>query len=141
MRETRPLVITLVILIGLGVLSATTMGGMMGGGIMGPGMMWGYGSQAGGTLIGGGPAALAMGFGWLMMLAFWGALIIGVVLLLRWVAGGSMVGGARADAVTILQRRYAAGEIDDETYRRMRRELVEPGVRPADTHDEIRRAS
>jgi putative membrane protein len=139
MRETRPLVIALVVLIGLVVLSATTMGGMMGGGIMGPGMMWGYPGQGGATAIGGWPAAVALGFGWLMMLVFWGALIVGVVLLLRWVAGGSVVRGAGEDAVTILQRRYAAGEIDEETYRRMRREL-DPVVRSVESHGEVRRA-
>ena len=139
MRETRPLLIGLLVLVGLVVLSATTMGGMMGGGVMGPGMMWGYASQGGATAIGGWPAALATGLGSLMMLAFWGALIVGVVLLVRWIAGGSITGESREDALGILQRRYASGAIDEETYRRMRRELVEPVGRSAESYDEIRR--
>ena len=140
MRDAKPLVITLIVLVALVLFSSTTLGGMMGGSAMGPGMMWGYGSQTGATAIGGWPAALAMGFGWLMMLAFWGALIVGVVLLVRWVAGGYMPGGTREDAMSILQRRYAAGDIDEETYRRMRREL-DPSAAAGDARDAIRRAS
>ena len=140
MREARTLTILLVALVAFVVLSATTMGGMMGGSMMGPGMMWGYGSQAGAPVIGGWGAAMTMGLGWLMMLAFWGALIVGVVFLVRWLTAGAVTGDAREDPLAILQRRYARGEIDEETYRRMRRELQPPST-AAEGHDAIRRAS
>lgn len=140
MREARTLTILLVALVAFVVLSATTMGGMMGGSMMGPGMMWGYGTQAGAPAIGGWGAAMTMGLGWLMMLAFWGALILGVVLLVRWLAAGVMTGDAHEDPLAILQRRYARGEIDEETYRRMRREL-QPSSTATEGHDAIRRAS
>jgi putative membrane protein len=61
-----------------------------------------------------------------MMLAFWGAIIVGIVLFVRWIAGqGADNAGSRAteEPLMILQRRYAAGEIDQETYERMRSEL------------------
>jgi putative membrane protein len=122
MREIRALAILLAVLVGLVLLSATTVGGMMGGPFMGPGMMWGYGGQAA-PAVGGWGAAVAMGIGLLMMLAFWGALIVGVVLLVRWLAGSAPGPAAHEDPLTILQRRYASGEIDGDTYRRMRGDL------------------
>jgi putative membrane protein len=139
MRETKPLAILLAGLIGLVLLSATMVGGTMGG-PMGPGMMWGYGSQAGVPVVGGWGAIAAMGIGWLMMLAFWGALIVGVVLLVRWVVSETPSRVVHEDPLAIVQRRYAAGEIDEETYRRMRRDL-QPQVDAGEGHDRIRRAS
>ena len=142
MREARTLTILLVALIAIVVLSTATMGGMTGGlfgPMMGPGMMWGYGSQAGAPTIGGWGAAAAMGLGWLMMLAFWGALILGVVLLVRWLTG-NLTENASADPLAILQRRYARGDIDEETYGRMRRELQPPPA-AAESPDAIRRVS
>ena len=51
------------------------------GGMMGPGMMWGYGGP-GVTFHGSGWLwGLGMGLGGLVMLAFWGALIAGGILL------------------------------------------------------------
>ena len=111
----------LVILIG------TMLGGtLMGPGMMGPGMMWGYGnpgaSGAAGSWIGG----LTMAFGMLMMLAFWAALIIGAILLVRWTIGQPRgVSGTTSPEGPndILRRRYAAGEIDQATYQQMKAEL------------------
>jgi uncharacterized membrane protein len=103
------------------------LGGMMGPGIMGPGMMgWsttpGAAANTTGWLWG-----VGMALGGLMMLAFWGAIIVGVVLLFRW-AGFSQRQGTTSqtsteDALTILRRRYAAGDIDQATYARMSAEL------------------
>jgi len=138
MRETRPLAVVLVVLVALVLLSATTVGGMMRG-AMGPGMMWGYGGQVGAPMIGGWGSAIAMGVGWLMMLAFWGALIVGIVLLIRWAGGAAPTQTAHEDPLAILQRRYAAGEIDGETYRRMRGD-IEPPASAGEAHGEIRRA-
>src|SRR5581483_7030506 len=53
---------------------------MMGTSMMGPGMMWGYGTSG---IMGGWGMALGM----LAMLAFWIAVIAGVVLLVRWAVG------------------------------------------------------
>jgi putative membrane protein len=114
------------------------LGGMMGGGVMGPGMMgWGY-TAPGGLATGNRWVwGLGMGLGTLMMLAFWGALIVGVVLLVRWVTGQSTgrTGPASAeDPLTILRRRYAAGEIDQPTYERMSAEL---GEREGEPHQPL----
>lgn len=99
---------------------------LVGGGMMGPGsMMWGFGPQGGPPGAGGWAWGLAMGLGWLTMLAFWGALIAGVVLLIRWLSGttAGSAGPGRESALDILKRRYAAGEITLEEYERMRRDL------------------
>ena len=98
---------------------------MLGGGMMGPGGMGGYwapGGQPGGWSWSWG---LAMGLGMLAMLAFWGALIVGVVLLVRWLmtATGGSDGRLDETALQILKRRYAAGEITHEEFEQMRQAL------------------
>jgi uncharacterized membrane protein len=67
-----------------------------------------------------------MGFGMLMMLAFWTALIVGAVLLVRWAIGPTREARGATwpdDPAEILRRRYAAGEIDQTTYQQMKAEL------------------
>lgn len=99
------------------------LGPLLGGGMMGPGMMGWYGGP--GSRVGGWAWGLGMGLGWLSMLAFWGALIVGVVWLVR-AFGGDTDGAARRgeeSALDILKRRYAAGEITREEYEQMRRTL------------------
>jgi putative membrane protein len=102
------------------------MGGMMGPGIMGPGMMGWSTTPGAATNTSGWLWGLVMGLGGLMMLAFWGALIAGIVLLVRW-AGGQRQGASYQpgadEPLAILRRRYAAGEIDEATYQRMKTEL------------------
>jgi putative membrane protein len=63
-----------------------------------------------------------MGLGGLAILAFWAALIVGVVLLVRALGGGT--GGRwQRTPLDILKRRYAAGEITREQYDEIRKEL------------------
>ncbi len=83
------------------------------GGMMGPGMMWGRGW------------GLTMGLGSLAMLAFWGALIVGIVLVVRKVDGGATHSGGTTpeSPIDILHRRYAAGELAREEYEHMRQDL------------------
>lgn len=117
--------------------SPVFMGGMMGVGVMGPGMMgWGY-SGPGGLAAGNRWAwGLGMGVGGLMMLPFWGALIVGLVLLARQRTThgtGSTPPVDAEDPLAILHRRYATGDIDQPTYQRMKTELGEgepPASRP-----------
>ena len=82
------------------------------GGMMGPGMM-------------GGGWPLWMGLGGLVMLAFWGALVLGVVLLVRWALASDArpTGGAPESALDVVKRRYAAGELTREQYEQTRAEL------------------
>ena len=121
MTNGKSLTILLATLVGIILVGAIAFGGMMGGPMMGPGMMYGYTGQ--GTALGGWGAGLAMGIGWLMMLAFWGVIIVGVVLLARGITGSSSAPPSAEHPLTVLQRRYAAGEIDKETYEQMRQDL------------------
>lgn len=131
-QQNRSLVIVLGILVVFLLIGPMLMGGMMGPGFRGPGMMgWGY---AGGATTGSGWLwGLGMGLGGLMMLAFWGVLIGGIVLFVRWIAGQGAASGttpnATDDPIAILRRRYAAGEIDQQTFQRMRSELDEASSR------------
>lgn len=69
-------------------------------------------------------------FGGFGMLLFWVLIIVVVVVMVRGLGG---VGGSGdrgdtrpppdKDALEILKERYARGEIDEETYERMRREI------------------
>jgi len=111
----------------LAVLAAIAALGMGTGlGMMGPGMMWGYGAPTS-VAAGGWGWATAMALGWLTMVAFLGAVVVGVIFFARWVAGATEQPGRGSEAelpLAILRRRYAAGEIDEATYERMKRELA-----------------
>ena len=84
------------------------------GGMMGWGGYGGYGMGMG--IVGG-----------LFMLLFWGLIIVGSVLLVRWLWDqthhGSGSGAAEAP-MDILKRRYARGEITKEDYDRMKQDLA-----------------
>lgn len=71
------------------------------------------------------------GWGWgmgmmLMMLVFWGLVIAGLVVLVRWITGqGGAGGAARPDrALEILRERYARGEINREEFEARKRDLL-----------------
>ena len=80
----------------------------------GPGMMgYGYG----------------MGwFGPILMIAFWIAVIVGIVFLIRWlvlsVRPGSHGTAAGESALEILKKRYARGEINKEEFEEKRKDLT-----------------
>ena len=84
-------------------------GGMHPGGMMG----WGYGMS------------------WLshiFMAAFWIAILVGIIFLIRWLIvsarPGSSKGGREDSALEILKRRYARGEIDKEEFEEKKRDLM-----------------
>ena len=111
---TRGLVVALVVL-GLVALS----GPFMMGGMMGPGMM--------GTPMGDGgwQSGMVWGLGGLTMLAFWGLLIVGVVLLVRLLDRRQAPPPAprSESALEIAGRRYATGELTREQFEQMREDL------------------
>jgi len=80
---------------------------MMGYGWTGNGMVW--------------------GMGWLPMLAFWGLVLAGVVLVFRWLSSGEPLPGSGARRAEtpgeILAKRYARGEIDREEFESRKQDL------------------
>ena len=72
-----------------------------------------------------GGAGWGMGFGGIFMILFWVVIIVAVVMLVKWLAGGS----SRLDlpreksALDILKERYARGEIGKEEYEQKKRDL------------------
>jgi len=62
-----------------------------------------------------------MGFGWLIMLLFWGMVIVGVVALIKWLIGASSGAGYRP--LDVLKERYAKGEITKEQFEQMKRDI------------------
>ena len=65
-------------------------------------------------------------FGWLMVLLFWILIIVGVVVVVRWIMDQGKPNWLRTEetALDILKKRYASGEIDKEQFETMRRELM-----------------
>jgi len=62
--------------------------------------------------------------GWIMMLVFWGLVIAGIVVLVRALTHRNVFGQPGTDnALEILRRRYAAGEITREQFEEMKRTL------------------
>jgi len=57
-----------------------------------------------------------------VMLVFWGLVIAGLVLAVRWLAGLGQ-GTGRDDALEILRQRYARGEIDKQEFDTRKRDL------------------
>ncbi len=98
----------------------------------GPGMM-GWGGHMGGWMHDGWWGTRGWGsWGWagpVLMIGFWILVIAGIVLLVRWMvrqghtSGGG--GGRENTALDILKQRYARGELTEEEYRRIRKDLEE----------------
>lgn len=64
-----------------------------------------------------------MGFGWIFMVLFWALVIMGVVYLLKLIAGGPKNDGRTETAVDILKKRYARGEISKEEYKEKKKDI------------------
>jgi putative membrane protein len=67
-----------------------------------------------------------MGFGMIGMVLFWILMILGIVILVRWVSGGSAGSGPppTKTALDILKERYARGEIDKREFDEKKRDLT-----------------
>jgi len=64
------------------------------------------------------------GYGGLFMLVFWVAVIVGIILLVRWVVDQSRSSASsKESALDILKKRYARGEIDKEEFEQKRKDL------------------
>jgi putative membrane protein len=66
-----------------------------------------------------------MGFGWFFMILFWALVILGIIAIVKWLAGSSGTSGTPSSktARQILEERYARGEIDREEFEQKKRDL------------------
>lgn len=62
------------------------------------------------------------GGGWFFMLLFWGLVILGLVVLVRWLAQSAAAKNGKT-ALEILKERYARGEIGREEFEQKRNDL------------------
>lgn len=79
-------------------------------------MMGGYGMTGG------------FGFGGIFMILWWALIIVGIVVLVKWLAtsfgaGGRSGGGSKA--LDLLKERYARGEIDEQEFQMRKRDLTQ----------------
>lgn len=94
------------------ILSHVWLRGYIGSDMPGPGMMhWGW-----------------WGLGWIFMIIFWGLIIVGLIFLIRWLAGLSRPRASydkiQDSALEILKQRYAKGEINKEEFEEKKRDLM-----------------
>lgn len=59
----------------------------------------------------------------LMMLVFWSAVIVGIILLIRWLASQGREPRSADAALDILRQRYARGDISKEEFEAKKRDL------------------
>jgi putative membrane protein len=67
---------------------------------------------------------MGFGFGAIAMIIFWVLLILGIVYLIKMVAGSSKKEGKQETAIDILKMRYAKGEISKEEYEKIKDDLT-----------------
>lgn len=63
-----------------------------------------------------------IGLGMLHVALFWVLVVLGIVVLVRWLAGGS---ARYPSAIEILKARYAKGELTREQFEQLKRELAD----------------
>ncbi len=74
-------------------------------------MMGGYGMTGG------------YGFGGFFMVVWWVLIIVGIVMLVKWLSQPSHLHGGGSKALDILKERYARGEIDEQEFQKRKNEL------------------
>jgi putative membrane protein len=67
---------------------------------------------------------MGFGLGWISMVVFWILLILGIVYLVKMIAGGTKKVETTESALEILKKRYAKGEINKEEFEKIKDDLT-----------------
>jgi putative membrane protein len=85
--------------------------------------------RGGGYGMGQGMMGSGYGMGWfwpIIMIAFWIAVIVGIIFLIRWVVLTTNKGRetkTESSALEILKKRYARGEVNKEEYEKIKKDI------------------
>ena len=67
---------------------------------------------------------MGFGSGWFSMIIFWVLLILGIVYIVKMIAGSPKKGDKEEAAIDILKKRYAKGEISKEEFDKIKDDIA-----------------